>query len=145
MFLCSKLPCLGWRSANFFKVFFPLKYLQDLCNILVLDPRFLWYISTARMFDKNSQLPFDWVSDNFVYIHICVHTDILCTYIHFVYIHTFCVHTYILCTNIHICTYWREKKEPKMRKMSNNIILHVHQLCYWDFFSEKRNNQYVPI
>jgi hypothetical protein len=29
MFLCSKLPCLGWRSANFLQGFFRQKCLLD--------------------------------------------------------------------------------------------------------------------
>jgi hypothetical protein len=38
MFLWSKLPCLGWKSAIFYKVFIPLIYLQDPCqHTCVLD------------------------------------------------------------------------------------------------------------
>jgi hypothetical protein len=32
MFQCSKLPCLGWRSADFLQGFFHPKCLQDLCQ-----------------------------------------------------------------------------------------------------------------
>jgi hypothetical protein len=42
-FLWSKLPCLEWRSADFYKVIFPKNIFRTCANILVLVLRFLWF------------------------------------------------------------------------------------------------------
>jgi hypothetical protein len=42
MFLCSKLPCLGRRSADFLQVFFAKNVCWANANILILVLRFLW-------------------------------------------------------------------------------------------------------
>jgi hypothetical protein len=42
MFLCSKLPCLGWRSADFLQGFFAKNIFWTNANLLVLALRFLW-------------------------------------------------------------------------------------------------------
>jgi hypothetical protein len=42
MFLRSKLPCLGWRSADFFTRFFAKNVCCTSANMLVVVLRFLW-------------------------------------------------------------------------------------------------------
>jgi hypothetical protein len=42
MFHCSKLPCLGWRSADFYKVFFAQNVCKSSSNMCFLVLRFLW-------------------------------------------------------------------------------------------------------
>jgi hypothetical protein len=51
IFYCSKLPCLGWRSALFTRVFFAKNVCWTSANILVLVLRFLWL-------EQNFQNPF---------------------------------------------------------------------------------------
>jgi hypothetical protein len=48
MFLCSKLPCLGWRSADFFQVFFTKNVCWTSANLHVQVLRFLWTKSGPR-------------------------------------------------------------------------------------------------
>jgi hypothetical protein len=42
VFLCNKLPCLGWRSADILQGFVAKNVCWSSANILVLVLRFLW-------------------------------------------------------------------------------------------------------
>jgi hypothetical protein len=43
MFQCSKLPCQGWRSADFLQGFFAQNVYKSCSNMRVLVLRFLWF------------------------------------------------------------------------------------------------------
>jgi hypothetical protein len=44
MFQCSKLPCLGWRSADFLQGFFAQNVCKSSSNMHILVLRFLWLL-----------------------------------------------------------------------------------------------------
>jgi hypothetical protein len=50
MFLCCKLPCLGWRSSDFLQGFF---FTKNVCwtsaNVLVIVLRFPWLLPTDKL------------------------------------------------------------------------------------------------
>jgi hypothetical protein len=47
MFHCNKLPCLGWRSADFLQVFFAQNVCKSSSNMRVLVLRFLWLFTAG--------------------------------------------------------------------------------------------------
>jgi hypothetical protein len=49
MFQCSKLPCLGWTSADFLQGFFANNVCKSSSNMRVRVLRFLWFLSVRFM------------------------------------------------------------------------------------------------
>jgi hypothetical protein len=60
MFQCSKLPCLGWRSADFLQVFFRPKCLQEQLKHVRSSTKISMLLSAQPPFVFCSQ---DWLTD----------------------------------------------------------------------------------
>jgi hypothetical protein len=65
MFQCSKLPCLGWRSADFLQGFFAQNVCKSSSNMRVLVLRFLWAKRSSSR-DGLRAVRADWATDFFL-------------------------------------------------------------------------------
>jgi hypothetical protein len=85
-FQFSKLPCLGWRSADFYKVFFAQNVCNTCANILVLDLRFLCtFVARCQLwlganFSRRRKNPFKKLPSGYVFRNLEYMTYLVVNY-----------------------------------------------------------------